>query len=158
MRIRRNRLRSESRRGATLVEMGVVLPVFFIFLFGLFEFGHAYMVVNILNAAAKRAAREGVADGVTTSDVQNRVLEILSSAIDTSDVTVQIKDASTFDSGSVDAGTVDYDSLPAIELNTAEPRQLFVVRIQVPYDSVAVFPPKWVEDITLTGQSVMRHE
>ena len=63
-RIRGNR--SESRRGAAVVEMAMVLPVFLTFLFGLYEFGHAYMVINTLKAAANKAARSGV----ETSELQ----------------------------------------------------------------------------------------
>ena len=58
---RHNTHNQPKRRGTTLVEMAVVLPVFFLFIFALMEFSHAYMVVSMLNAACKRAARYGVA-------------------------------------------------------------------------------------------------
>lgn len=138
--------------------MAVVLPVFFVFLFSLFEFGHAFMVINTLNAATKKAAREGVADGTSTNRVSQRVQDILGTAIDSSRVTVYVKDASVFDTPGVDAESIDYDALPAIELLDAEPRQLFVVRVEVPYADVAILPPMWIKNITLRGQSVMRHE
>jgi hypothetical protein len=49
-------------------------------------------------------------------------------------------------------------TLPNIELSTAPARRLFVVRITVPYNSVAILAPKWVKNMTLSGQAVMRHE
>ena len=164
MLIRRNRPDLEKRvgvrrvDGSTLVETAVVLPVFFLFLFTLFEVAHAYMVVNVLNAAATKAAREGVAEGVTTADVSARVLSVLSAAFDTSAATVYVKDAGVFDTAGVDPTTIDYANLPSIELSDADPRQLFVVRVEIPYDSIAILTPKWVTGVTLTGQSVMRHE
>lgn len=148
------------RRGATLVEMAVVLPVFFLFLFAIFEFAHAYFAINMLNAAAKRGARMGVTEGVTTSQVETRVREILESGFGAKNVavTIQIKDASMFDSAGADASNIDFDSLPAIELANASTRQLFVVRVKVPYEQVAIVPPFYAKGVTLSGLSVMRHE
>ena len=141
-----------------MVEMAFVLPVFFLFLFALFEFSHAYMTINLLNAACKRAARLGVTEGVTTTQVEARVREILSTAFDSSVITVQVKDASVFDSGNVNAGGINYGALPGIELATTGTRQLFVVRAEVPYDRVAIVPPFYAQGLVLSGQSVMRHE
>lgn len=151
-------LSNSSREGAALVEFAVVVPVFAIFLAGIVEFGHLYMVMNSLNAAAKKAARVGVADGISTSDVEAEVLRILSAAIDTSHATVQIANAGVFDTQGMDPSSINYDDLPTIELSEAEPRQLFIVRVSVPYDDVAVMTPFWAKGLTLTGQSVMRHE
>ena len=147
-----------SRRGTTAVEVAVVLPVFFVFVWGLIEFGHAFMVVNLLNAAAKRAAREGVVDDVSTSQVVARVREIVGSAVDTQSLSVHVKDASVFDQANPDVAHIDYQSLPDVELDDLEPRQLFVVYLEIPYTNVAILPPKWVTNVTLKGQSVQRHE
>ena len=46
----------QDRQGAVLVENALVISVFLVFLFGIIEFGHVYLVINTLNAAAKRAA------------------------------------------------------------------------------------------------------
>ncbi len=153
-----NNGRKSPRRGVALVEMAVVTPVFFLFLFTLFEFAHVQMVSNMLRSAAKQAARLGVANAVTTAQVEERAREILSSAFPVDAVTISVKDAGVFDSPQVDPENVDYDSLPPIELSEAEPRQLFVIHITVPYDAVSVMPPMFVKGVTLRGQSVMRHE
>jgi len=153
-----NRARASHSDGSTLVETAIILPVFFLFLFALFEVGHAYMVVNVLNAAATKAAREGIAEGVTTATVSARVLSTLSTAFDTSTVTVYVKDAGVFDTPGIDPTTIDYANLPSIQLINADPRQLFVVRVEVPYDTIAIFSPKWITGLTLKGQAVMRHE
>lgn len=147
-----------SRRGAALVETAVTLPVFFLFVWGLIEFGHAFMVINSINAAATKAARLGIAEGVTTAQVEARLDELLSASVDTTNATVYVKDASMFDAPGVDPTGINYSTLPSIELDQAEPRQLFVVRAEVPYNDVAIMPPFWITDVTLTGQSVMRHE
>ncbi len=146
------------RCGATVVEMAVVLPVFGIFLAGLMETGHAFMVMQVLNSAAKQSARVGVVEGKETADVIAKADAIFSAAFDPVKATVYVKDGSSFDVAGFDPKDLDYTSLPDIEVADADPRQLFIVRIEVPYNDVALLPPFWVKDITLSGMAVMRHE
>lgn len=153
----RGRRRDENRRGATIVEMAVVVPVFAIFLAAIMEFGHAFLVVGTLNAAAKQAARHGAVEGISTADVIAKANGILGAALDTTSATVLVKDASIFDAETLPE-TIEYDELPNIEVNSADRRQLYVVRIEVDYDDVAIMPPFWAKDVRLVGQSVMRHE
>ncbi|MFK7820776.1 MAG: TadE/TadG family type IV pilus assembly protein [Planctomycetaceae bacterium] len=156
---RRKQESQDKRSGATLVEMAVVLPVFFTLVFGFVEFGHVFMTVHVLNGAAKQAARSGVGDNSTTAKVKAKANTILSSLLgSTSDFTVEVLDGAVFDDPSVDAAAVDYSALPEADLSTAEPRQLFIVRVSVPYDDIAILGPKWLKNLNLRGQSVMRHE
>ncbi|QDU41425.1 hypothetical protein Mal4_57920 [Maioricimonas rarisocia] len=135
-----------------------MMPVFAVFIAGIMEFGHAYLVINTLNAAAKRAARYGAVEDISTSDVVAKANSILVAARAASDATIYVKDASVFDTEGVDPDQISYSSLPDIELLDAEDRQLYVVRIEVNYDDVALMPPFWAKNIRLSGQSVMRHE
>ncbi len=48
------------RRGATLVEFALVMPVFLMFLFGIFEYARYLMMHQLLHNAARDAARWGV--------------------------------------------------------------------------------------------------
>ncbi len=150
--------RCPRRSGATVVEMAVVLPVFGIFLAGLMETGHAFMIMDVLNSSAKQAARLGALEGKTSAQVLTRAQEKISGAVDPTDATVLIKDGSDFDTPGFDPTGLNYASLPNIEVADAEARQLFIVRIEVPYNDVAILPPFWIKDITLSGQAVMRHE
>src|SRR5688572_28006849 len=96
----RARIATQPRRdGTTVVEVAVVLPVFLIFLFGLWAYGHAQMVSNMLKGAARGAARMGATEGVTTAQVKARVTEVMGAAVDASKITVQVKDASAYDNG-----------------------------------------------------------
>lgn len=149
---------ARKRRGATVVEIAVVLPVFGIFMAGLMEVGHAYMVAQVLNSAAKQSARMGAVEGTTTADVMTKAESIFSGAFDPVRATVQVKDGSAFDTPGFDATSVSYTSLPDIEVADADPQQLFIVRLEVNYDDVALLPPFWIRNVTLSGQSVMRHE
>lgn len=151
---------NRKRRGATLVETAVVLPVFFTFLFGFIEFGHCYMTIHSLNSAARRAARLGVGEGVTSEEVHDLAHSILDSAIDADleGVNITVKDASVFDTDGVDPAGIDYDSLPSIEVADAESRSLFLVRIEVPYHEIGIMGPRWIDTLDLHGQAVMRKE
>ena len=134
------------------------MPIFIMFLAALMEFSHVFFVSHMLKAAAKAGARYGSSPGVTTAQCQAKVQQIVGSSIKVSNATVYIKDAAIFDTANVNASSVNYSSLPAMELNNAEQGHLFVVRITVPYDQVALLPPFWVKGRTVTGQSVLRHE
>lgn len=151
---------STERRGATLVETAVVLPIFFTFIFAFIEFGHCFMTIHTMNSAARRAARLGVGDSKTTAEVMTMASDILDSAIDASheNVLIQVKDGSVFDDPTVDASTVDYASLPDVELATMDSETLFIVRIQVPYSEIGILGPRWITSLNLYGQSVMRKE
>lgn len=138
--------------------MAVVLPVFGIFMAGLMEVGHAYMVMQVLNSAAKQSARVGAVEGKTTLDVTTKAESIFTAAFDPVQATVYVKDASPFDTPGFDPEGLDYNGLNDIELADAEARQLFIVRLEVNYDDVSLLPPFWIQNITLSGMSVMRHE
>ncbi len=155
--LRRNQ-NQDQRSGVVLVEMAIVVAVFAVFMAGVIEFGHAYLVISSLNAAARGAARKGAVDEVTTSDVQAEVDRILGSAFDNTKATVYIKDASIFDSGNLDPNTIDYASLPDVEVDDLTTGQLFLVRVEVQYKDVALMPPFWAKNVALSSQSVMRHE
>jgi Flp pilus assembly protein TadG len=148
-----------SRRGTTLVEFAMVLPVFFTFVFGIVEYGRLQLVCNMLNAACRNGARHGSTENVSTAEATTSVQEMLAAALDTNDVTVIIKDASVFDTaGPYPDSAASYDALSDIELDDAEPRQFFLVRASVAYNDIALFPFSVLEGVQLSGQALMRHE
>jgi Flp pilus assembly protein TadG len=67
-----NRKQRESRRGVVSVEAAVVLPVAFLFMFGVFDFGRAIATKQLLDNATRSAARQAVVGTttMTTSDIQ----------------------------------------------------------------------------------------
>lgn len=61
-------VRSNGRRGATVVEMAIVAPVFFILIFGMIEFSRVMMVRQALTDSARVGCRTAIL--ATTKDVQ----------------------------------------------------------------------------------------
>ena len=148
-----------NRNGTALVEVAITLPIFFTFVFGLVEYGRLQLVSNMLQAACRNGARLGATEDVTTAAARARVQEILSSAMNPEDVTITVKDASVYDTEGPYPGTpADYDALPDIELDDAQPRQLFLVRASVAYNDVALIPFPVLQGASLFGQSLIRHE
>lgn len=152
------------RKGTTVVETALVLPVFLLFILGLIELGHAQMVKNVLRSACRSAARMGTTDGHSTADVRNRALEILSSVVDADEVEIYVKDASPFDAGGAPPESgAELEALSDIDLSNAEPRQLFLVRAKIHYNDIAIVPNipylgGFLDEVVLEGQAIMRHE
>jgi len=154
----RHTVTATGRDGSTLTETAIVLPIFFLMLFGFIEFGHVFMTIHTLNSAAQRAARLGISETATTASVTTLANQVVSSAIPGSSATILVKNGDAFDVTGVDASTINYSALPNIELSTAERRQLFIVRVSVPYSNVAILGPRWLGGLTVYGQCVMRKE
>ena len=155
----RIRGRYPDRDGTTMVETAVILPIFLFMVFAIIEFGHAQMVNNILNSSCRDGARTGSVEGTTTAQVLSQVDEALAMVIPTGAVSIDVKDASIYDSGSAPPTTpAGLSALPGIELSNAAPRQMFLVRATVPYNDIAILSMPFMEGVVLTGQSFMRHE
>jgi Flp pilus assembly protein TadG len=73
--------RGERRRGATVVESAFVLGIFFLLLFGIFEYGRLLFMRHVLQNAAREGARFAVVHTYdkSTADVQARVTQYLAS-------------------------------------------------------------------------------
>ena len=158
--INRSKQQNADRKGTTLVETAVVLPIFFTLILGFVEFGHCFMTIHTMNSAARRAARAGVPEAATTTQIETIAHDILDSAIDAdhANVKILVKDASIFDQPGYDPTGQDYDSLPDVNVENLDSGQLFVVRVQVPYSEIGILGPRWIGTLNLYGQSVMRKE
>jgi len=150
------------RRGTTVVETAIVLPVFFIFLFTIIAYGHSQMVINMLDASCRSASRYGSTNGVTTAEVRARVEELVGTVVDPDDVTIIVKDAGVYDTGGeLPSDSDDFHALPDVEVANLEPRDLFLVRVELQYSDVAILPLPFLEsleDMIVTGEAFTRHE
>ena len=136
--------RFKSQRGTTIVEAAIILPVFLMFLFGIFEAGRFLNVRQVLTNAAREGARFGVTPLTgtntlpTTSAIQDRVNEYLASA--------NITGATT---------TVN----PDVEVDTGSVTTVYtLVQVQKPYDVVTVPYFFNMLQVTLSGEALMRNE
>lgn len=58
---------THSRRGQDLVEFALVVPVLFLFVFGILDLGRVFHVLIAISNAAREGARYGMAYGITRS-------------------------------------------------------------------------------------------
>ena len=141
--------RRHDRRGAALVEMALVLPIFFGVVLGIVEFGRAMMVSQMVTNAAREATRLAIIDGSTNLDVEGWVEEFLKDSINVaaSDIAVTI---------TVVAAPGNED--PNGQVGNAQARDLVTVNISVPFDKVSYVPGNYLNGKNLTAHSSMRHE
>jgi Flp pilus assembly protein TadG len=153
------RKRTEQRPGTAAVETAVVLPVYILLVFGIIEFGHAHLVVNLLQSGCRNGARMGSTAGPTTAQVIARVRQTLGAAVNETKVDVFVQDASSLDSGGTWPTTdEEVEALPGIELASATDRTLFVVRASVAYNDISLLPMPFLAGMRLQAQCFMRHE
>jgi Flp pilus assembly protein TadG len=72
-------LRKPARRGATVVEMAIVISACLVFMFAIFEYGRFVMLKQLLENAAREGARQAATgtSTLTTSDIQGIVTQYL---------------------------------------------------------------------------------
>ena len=67
-------------RGQSVVEFALVLPLLLLILFGITEFGRAWMTVNILTSGAREGARLAVVTAPDVPAVVTKVNEVCAAA------------------------------------------------------------------------------
>lgn len=67
-------------KGAAAVEFAIILPLLFLFVFGIIEFGRALMVHQVLVNSAREATRRAVVPGSTDGEVNTVVTNYMNSA------------------------------------------------------------------------------
>ena len=141
--------RGHGRRGAALVEMALVLPIFFAVVLGIIEFGRAMMVGQMVTNAAREATRLAIVDGSTNAAVTSWVEDFLKDSInvESDDVTVTITVTAA-------AGNDN----PGNEVGNASARDLVTVKVEVPFDEVSYVPGSYLNGKNLSAQSSKRHE
>lgn len=133
-----------------MVEAALVLPIFFMVVLGIMEFGRAFWFCQVLQNASREACRKAVTGAYTTAQVTTDMKTELSAAglKTTSDATISIL---------VTVATGN----PAVannEVANATTGDLVAVSVSVPFNKVAIVPGKYLTAINLKGLSSMRHE
>ncbi len=149
MRRLRRQPSSNDRRGVAAVEFALVLPVFLTVSLGIIEYGRALMAANLVTSAAREGCRIAGQTGNTNADVQNSVQSALASSLKLSPGQVTVNITITPAAGNPN---------PQDQCGSANLRDLVQVEVKVPYSAVALIPASFLQGVTLTGRSYMRHE
>ena len=128
------------RRGAAVVEFALVLPIFFLMVFGMIEFGRLVMVRQVLTNASREGARIGVLDGATADEVESVVEGYLTSA------------SIPFTAGTIMTVTPSPPS-------SAGYGESVTVTVTVPFSDVSWLPsPMYLGSTDVIATTVMRRE
>ena len=127
----RNRRR---RKGATLVEFAITVPILFLVVFAAIEFSRVNMIHHTVANAAYEGARRGIVPGATEADARGTALAILTA--------VFVKDAEVTVSPSV------------ITEDTSE----IALTIDVPLDQNGWITPKFFAGDVLTNSCTLARE
>jgi Flp pilus assembly protein TadG len=130
-----SRSRRRHRKGAQIIEFAIILPLFILLTFGIFEFGRAMMVVEILTNAAREGARKAVVSGSTQTQVHQ-----------------------TIDTYLTNSGISGYSRSVSPNPGIAARGTSVTVNVSVPFSSVSWSPIMYIQGKTLTATAVMRKE
>lgn len=141
-----NRLKSE--RGTALLETALTLPIILLVSVGIFEFGRAYQMEQVLTNAAREGARVAVLPGMDQATVKDRVYAYLNSG--------QVPNAGTasvaIDTVSIPMGT---GSVPGTKVTVNYPFSFIVLN---PVANLVVKGSTYGDPITMSASSEMRNE
>ena len=70
----------QRKKGQAVVELALMLPLILLLIFGITEFGRAWMTVNVMYTATREGARLAVVTAPDVPRVEGRVTEICSTA------------------------------------------------------------------------------
>ena len=101
-----SRRRDASRRGQSLVEFGLILPIFLLLVFGIIDFGRAVFAYSTLNNAAREAARVAVVDQVTAHITDEAIKQAYALDVVAGDVSLDWRSAFNLDTPNSCSGFV----------------------------------------------------
>jgi Flp pilus assembly protein TadG len=137
------------------VEFAIVAPILFVLVLGIFEFGRAFMVTELLTDGARHGCRKAILEGTSTQQITDEVTNYLSQFdISAENVQVVINDGA----GNVtEASTVPaYTELTVIATIPATSATWLPTGVQVWVPGIGYIPIGITG--TLSGQFTMRRE
>ncbi len=149
MKRQKRQQQDQRRRGATVVEMALVLPLFVAVVLGIVEFGRSMAVGQVVTNAAREGARLAVIEGTTNADVEQRVLDFLNAAINVDAAQVNL---------SITVTPAPGNTTSTNEVADAQQSDLVQVRVEIPFNEVSYVRPKYMDGQNLVGRVSMRHE
>jgi Flp pilus assembly protein TadG len=125
--------RKGSRRGQSVIEFALVLPILLLVVFGITEFGRAFWTLNVLTQAAREGVRVAAVGG-NQAAVLTRVDEVLNAA------------------------GVTRTGFTLTGPNPSDPDQKVIVTVTSTFEVLSKSVLPFTGTFPLTGTSVMRFE
>jgi Flp pilus assembly protein TadG len=134
----------KKRRGASAVEMAMVLPIFLLVIFGMVEFGRAFMAEHLIANGARMGARRSVVEGSTNAECEQIVKDFCADSLGISSdkVTVSIED----------------DEKTAVDLASATTGDMCTISVSVAFDQISFLPGSFLGGAQISGSCTMERE
>jgi Flp pilus assembly protein TadG len=131
------------RKGATIVEFAIILPIFLMLVLGIIEFGRAMSVGQMVANASREACRQAILDNSSTTAIETYVDAFLSDSlgVTATDVTV-----------------TSYVNDVVADVSTADQSDKIRIRVSVPFNRVSLTQADYLSGKSLVGDTTMRHE
>ena len=131
------------------METAIVLPIFFLVVLGIIEFGRAFMVMQLVNTGAREGARLAISDGTTNEEVKTMIRNLVSNtaSIPANKVDVDIEIAPY-------PGNADPNDL----IENAHKRDQITIDVSVAVADVSFVTPSAITSSHIRGTTTMRHE
>jgi Flp pilus assembly protein TadG len=126
-----------------MAEFIVVFPILLIAILGMIELGRGVMVQQIIT----NAAREGVRRAVVPEATNDAVSTLVDNYLVTTSLGAESRQVEIFD-----------ESGQPLDLSTAAPHSVVMVRVSVPYNEVGFVIPRYITKPTMAAQVQMRKE
>ena len=142
-------MRLKNERGSALLETALTLPLVLLLSVGIFEFGRAYQMFQVMTNAAREGARVAVLPGSLDTDVTARVQAYLAAGqiANTSSATIAIDHTKTVSIGGNNA--------PATQVTVSYPFSFMVLN---PVAQLVVHGTTLGSSFTMTTTALMRNE
>lgn len=134
------------RRGTSAVEFALVAPVMFLIVFGIFEFGRAIMVLDLLSNVSRQGARAGAIAGRSNANINS----VIDSALTSTTLPAR---------GSGTTITIAVNGSTAKDASTAVSDDQITVTVAVPVSAVSWIPTNFLApETSLSRATTMRRE
>lgn len=138
--------RPKDRRGQSLVEFGLILPIFLLIVFGIVDFGRAVFAYSTLNSAAHEAARVAVVDQVTTHITDEAIKQAYTLDLDSGDVSLDWRSAFNLNTPNSCGGFVGSTDVVTCTL---------IVRVNYEFNAATPLIGNIIGPLDLVGESKM---
>lgn len=134
--------RPARRRGATIVEMAIVAPVFFVLVLAIIESARMVMIQQALTNAAREGCRHAV----------------LSTTLDASEVDTAVRTYLSGVTPSANDSNICQVTMTPADLTTAQPGTEVTVSVQIQSSHISWMPAGHLRHVVLRGLAGMNRE
>jgi Flp pilus assembly protein TadG len=153
--------RSQSQRGAALVEFALVVPLLLVVIAGIVDFGFLFQRYEVVTNAAREGARLGTLPGYTDVSVRSHVRNYVQQGLALNNSAL----AAALPTGTPDAVDVTYPNM-TVDLGGGATSIVPGIRVQVTYKHsflllgpmLGLINKTWGSNIDIVGVSQMRIE